>query len=55
MNPMNIGKLFAALVFVLAVLPSAIGAGWHEGALTVLAAGGIGYGLGAVGISFFTK
>lgn len=55
MNPMNIAGIFIALVFVVAVLPSAIGAGWHEGILTSLVAGGIGYGLGAVVVSFFTR
>jgi hypothetical protein len=53
MNPMNIVGLFIALVF--AVLPSAIGAGLHEGALTVLVAAGIGYGLGAVIVSLFMR
>lgn len=55
MNPMNIAGIFIALVFVVAVLPSAIGAGWHEGILTLLVAGGISYGLGAVVVSFFTR
>lgn len=55
MNPINIAGLFIALVFVVAVLPSAIGAGWYQGALTLLVAGGIGYGLGAVVVSFFTR
>jgi hypothetical protein len=55
MNPMNIVGLFIALVFAVAVLPSAIGAGLHEGALTVLVAAGIGYGLGAVIVSLFMR
>ena len=55
MNPMNIGGLFIALVFIVAVLPSALGAGWHQGALTVMVAAGIGYGLGAVIVSLLTR
>lgn len=55
MNPMNIGGLFIALVFLVAVLPSAMGAGLHQGILTLLVAAGIGYGLGAVIVSLFTR
>lgn len=55
MNPINIAGLFVALVFVVAMLPFAIGAGLYEGSLTLLVGGGIGYGLGAVIISLFTR
>lgn len=55
MNPINIAGIFVALVFAVAVLPSAAGAGWHEGVLTLLVAAGIGYGLGAVVVSFFMR
>ena len=55
MNPINIAGIFAAAVFVVAVMPSALGAGWYEGALTLLVVAGIGYGLGAVIVSLFTR
>lgn len=55
MKIMNIAGLFLAAIFFFAVLPTVSGDGLYEAILVLLLASGIGYGLGAVIASLFTR
>ena len=55
MKVINIAGIFLAAVFFFAVLPTVGEDGLYEAILVLLLASGIGYGLGAVIASLFTR